>query len=119
MIFAKQKNIDIRHLFNDLLRDFCPIVFALRSLRLHNGSKELANDSLELAVIVGVVWAVVSFAEPSRLAVGDPAQFSRNRGLYLLSLSLHSTNLESLVLRAEENFMSVQTKEDLGSILSS
>lgn len=115
----ESRKIDLRHLINDLLRDFFPIVFALCSLGLHNGSKEFANDSLELAVTVRVIWAVVSFAEPSRLAVRHPAQFSGNRGLYLLSLSLHSTNLKSLVLRTKENFVSVQTKEDLGSILSS
>lgn len=70
-------------------------------------------------MIVGVVWAVISLAEPSRFTVRHPAQFSRNRGLDLLKLSLHSTNLESLVLWAEENFVPVQTKEDLSSILSS
>ena len=117
-MFRKDK-INIRHLINDLLRNLLSIFFALRSLGLHDSGKELANDGLELAMIVGIVWAVVSLGEPCRLTVRHLAQVPGNRDFDLLGLTLHSPNLKSFVLWAEENLVPMQAEEGLGSILSS
>jgi hypothetical protein len=116
---SESTKIDIRHFINDLLRDLLPTFFALRSLGLHDSGEELSNDGLKIAMIVGVVWAVVSLGKPCWLAVRHPAQFSGNRGFDLLGLTLHSPNLELLVLWAEQNFVPMQAEEELGSIFSS
>ena len=69
-------------------------------------------------MIIRVVWAVISGAKPCRFTIRDLAQLSRYRSSDLLSLTCDSSDLEALVLRSEENFVSVKAKEDLCRILS-
>lgn len=68
---------------------------------------------------VVVVRRVVDRCEPGRLGVRDGSERSGLSGVDLLCLALDGPNLESSIGRLEKNFVSVETKEGLGRILTS
>lgn len=65
-----------------------------------------------------VIGAVVSVCQPSGLSIGNCARFSTDAASDGALLSVDNPNLESGVLRLEDDLMPVETIEDFGSILS-
>jgi len=69
-------------------------------------------------VLLRVIRAIIALAQPRRLRIRNLAELSGDRGLDLLRLPRNRSNLQTRILGAEEDFMTMQTEEGLCGILS-
>lgn len=74
---------------------------------------------MEPSLPVIVIRAMEPGTEPRRLCIGDEGECIKSRGLDAFRLTAYGTDLETGVLRAQENFMAMETEEDVGRILAS
>ena len=65
-----------------------------------------------------VIGAVIPIRQPCWLSVWNLAQLSGNAAVYDALFTLDDTNLQTLVLRSLENFVSVEAVESFRGILS-
>lgn len=73
---------------------------------------------MEPPVPVVVVRAVKPRAEPRRLCIRHEGESARGRGLDALCLATDGADLETRVLWAQEDFVAVETEEDVGRVLA-
>lgn len=73
---------------------------------------------MEPPVRLVVVRAVEPGAEPRRLGIGDERECAGRRRLDPFCLAPYGPDLETCVLRAEEDFVAMETEEDVGRILA-
>lgn len=65
-----------------------------------------------------VVRAVKALIQPRRFRIGNCAERSKCAGLDLLLLVGNNANLKALVLRPQENFVSMKSKKGFSCVLS-
>ena len=74
---AHSMYVHLGHLVHDRLANALPVVLARAHLGLYDLHDELAYGRLEPAVVVGVVRAVETVAQPGRFAVRDLRELAR------------------------------------------
>ena len=84
----------------------------------NNFFDELAEGSLESPVVVLVVRTMIAGAKPCRLGVRNLADGTWLAKRDLRGLPLEDANLETRILRALENFLSVKAVEGFRCIFT-
>ena len=117
--FGELHKTDSRHLVHNLLRYPFPAHLAPVHLGLYDLHEKPAGSFLECAVVFGIVWAVVSPAQPCWFGVRDLAEVAWRGRFDAFCLSMDSADLETLVLRTEEDLVAVETEEGVCCVFSS
>lgn len=110
---------DSPKLVHERLRDPFPVLFAPNGLGVDLLRKERPHSSVEPPVPVVVVWAVKPRTEPCWLSIWDGGERPGGGSPDAFRLPTYGANLETRVLRAQEDFVAVETKEDVSRILAS
>lgn len=109
---------DLPEFVNKLLRDPFPILLTPNGFGIDLLHEERPDGLVEPPVPVIVVWAVEPGTKPRRLCIRDEGKCAGSRGFDTFRLTAYGADLETRVLRAQEDFMAVETKEDVCRILT-